>query len=93
MLHASPAGRVMLAASATRSRVRRLRRAGVPHVRAGHLGRTPAIFGSVLAARARIAADTLGRVVASPSEVQAGIICAVIGAPFLVGLVRRMNVV
>ena len=39
-----------------------------------------------------VVADTLGRVVAAPSEVQAGIICAVVGAPFLVGLVRRMNV-
>ncbi|KGN40367.1 FecCD family ABC transporter permease [Knoellia aerolata] len=39
-----------------------------------------------------VVADTLGRVVAAPSEVQAGIICAVIGAPFLVGLVRRMDV-
>ncbi|WP_353952120.1 iron ABC transporter permease [Knoellia sp. S7-12] len=39
-----------------------------------------------------IVADTLGRIIAAPSEVQAGIVCAVIGAPFLVGLVRRMNV-
>ncbi|MDT0212337.1 iron ABC transporter permease [Rothia sp. ARF10] len=39
-----------------------------------------------------VVADTLGRVVAAPSEVQAGIVCAVVGAPFLVALVRRMNV-
>ncbi len=39
-----------------------------------------------------VVADTIGRVVAAPSEVQAGIVCAVVGAPFLVGLVRRMNV-
>ena len=39
-----------------------------------------------------VVADTLGRIVAAPSEVQAGIICAVVGVPFLVGLVRRMNV-
>ncbi|MFC7490340.1 MULTISPECIES: FecCD family ABC transporter permease [unclassified Knoellia] len=39
-----------------------------------------------------VAADTIGRVVAAPSEVQAGIVCAVVGAPFLVGLVRRMSV-
>ncbi|MEO7269048.1 MAG: iron chelate uptake ABC transporter family permease subunit [Knoellia sp.] len=39
-----------------------------------------------------VVADTIGRIVAAPSEVQAGIVCAVVGAPFLVGLVRRMNV-
>ncbi|PRY55653.1 iron complex transport system permease protein [Knoellia remsis] len=39
-----------------------------------------------------IAADTVGRLVAAPSEVQAGIVCAVVGAPFLVALVRRMHV-
>jgi iron complex transport system permease protein len=38
-----------------------------------------------------VIADTIGRVVAAPSEVQAGIVCAVVGAPFLVALVRRMN--
>ncbi|MFC7485242.1 FecCD family ABC transporter permease [Knoellia sp. CPCC 206453] len=39
-----------------------------------------------------VVADTIGRVVAAPSEVQAGIVCAVVGAPFLIALVRRMNV-
>jgi len=36
-----------------------------------------------------LAADTMGRLVAPPSEVQAGIMTAVIGVPFFVGLVRR----
>jgi iron complex transport system permease protein len=34
----------------------------------------------------------LGRVVARPGEVQAGIITAVVGVPFLVLLVRRRGV-
>ena len=36
-----------------------------------------------------LAADTLGRLVAQPSEVQAGIMTAVLGVPFFVLLVRR----
>jgi iron complex transport system permease protein len=36
-----------------------------------------------------LAADVLGRVVAVPSEVQTGIVAAVVGAPVFVGLVRR----
>jgi iron complex transport system permease protein len=36
-----------------------------------------------------LAADTFGRLVAQPSEVQAGIMTAVIGVPFFIVLVRR----
>ena len=36
-----------------------------------------------------LAADTVGRLVAPPSEVQAGIMTAVLGVPFFVVLVRR----
>jgi iron complex transport system permease protein len=36
-----------------------------------------------------LAADTVGRLVAQPSEVQAGIMTAVIGVPFFIVLVRR----
>ena len=36
-----------------------------------------------------LAADTIGRLVAQPSEVQAGIMTAVVGVPFFVVLVRR----
>ena len=38
-----------------------------------------------------VLADVVGRIVASPSEVQAGIVCAVIGAPVLVAVVRRVR--
>jgi iron complex transport system permease protein len=38
-----------------------------------------------------VLADILGRIVARPSEVQAGIICAVLGAPVLVAVVRRVK--
>ncbi|MFL6168728.1 MAG: FecCD family ABC transporter permease [Ornithinibacter sp.] len=36
-----------------------------------------------------VLADVVGRLVAAPSEVQAGIICAVLGAPVLVAVARR----
>ena len=35
-----------------------------------------------------LTADVLGRIVARPGEVQVGIITAIVGAPFLVHLVR-----
>ena len=38
-----------------------------------------------------VLADIIGRLVARPSEVQAGIICAVLGAPVLVAVVRRVK--
>lgn len=38
-----------------------------------------------------VLADTIGRLVAQPSEVQAGIVCAVIGAPVLLAVVRRVR--
>jgi iron complex transport system permease protein len=40
-----------------------------------------------------LGADVLGRVVAVPSEVQAGIVAALVGAPLFVWLVRRRRVV
>ncbi|MFJ3967677.1 FecCD family ABC transporter permease [Streptomyces parvus] len=42
-----------------------------------------------LAAALLLGADILGRVIARPVEVQAGIIVAFIGAPFFIALVRR----
>lgn len=36
-----------------------------------------------------LAADVIGRVIARPSEIQVGIVTAVIGAPVLIALVRR----
>lgn len=67
----------------------------VPHVVRALVGpdHRRILLGSLFAGPVLVVvADTIGRIVAAPSEVQAGIICAVIGAPFLVGLVRRMNV-
>ncbi|WP_245177038.1 iron ABC transporter permease [Geodermatophilus sp. DF01_2] len=43
-----------------------------------------AIYGAVLL----LVADVLGRIVARPSEIEVGIMTAIIGAPFLVHLVR-----
>ncbi|MFC0219979.1 iron complex transport system permease protein [Pseudochelatococcus lubricantis] len=44
-----------------------------------------ALFAAVLL----LGADILGRVIAAPSEVAAGIIAALIGGPFLIAVVRR----
>lgn len=67
----------------------------VPHVARSLVGAThrwllpySAVLGAVLV----VAADTLGRVIARPGEVQAGIITALLGAPFFVFLVRRQRV-
>lgn len=47
-----------------------------------------ALLGAVLL----LAGDVIGRVVASPAEVQVGIVTAVVGAPFLIALVHRRRV-
>lgn len=47
---------------------------------------------AILGAALIVAADTLGRVVLPPTEVQVGIMTAVLGAPFFVLLVRRGKV-
>jgi iron complex transport system permease protein len=39
-----------------------------------------------------LTADILGRIVARPSEIQVGIITALLGAPFLIGLARQRKV-
>jgi iron complex transport system permease protein len=44
-----------------------------------------AVWGPILL----LGADVLGRVVARPSEIQVGVVTALVGAPFLVHLVRR----
>lgn len=43
----------------------------------------------VLGAVLLLAADVVGRVVVRPGELQVGIVTALVGAPFLVVLVRR----
>ena len=64
----------------------------VPHLARGLVGPVhrwllplSAVLGSVLL----IASDVIGRIIARPAEVQAGIAAAVVGVPFLVALVRR----
>lgn len=49
-------------------------------------------FSAVLGAALLTAADVLGRVVARPSEVDVGILTALIGAPFFIYIVRRQKV-
>lgn len=39
-----------------------------------------------------LSSDIIGRVIARPSEVQVGIVTAIVGAPFLIHLVRRRTV-
>ncbi|XVU22631.1 FecCD family ABC transporter permease [Actinoplanes sp. CA-054009] len=46
-------------------------------------------YAAVLAPIVLLAADVLGRVVAAPRELQAGIVTAIAGAPFFIALVRR----
>lgn len=44
---------------------------------------------AVLAPCLRLTADIAGRLVARPTEIQAGILVAFIGGPFFIALVRR----
>lgn len=44
---------------------------------------------AVLGATVLVTADVIGRVVAPPAELEAGIVAAVVGAPVLIALVRR----
>lgn len=46
-------------------------------------------YGALLGPTLLLAADILGRVLARPSELQVGIVTAVVGAPFLIHLARR----
>ncbi|MGY1836055.1 iron chelate uptake ABC transporter family permease subunit [Blastococcus sp. SYSU DS0510] len=68
----------------------------VPHVARALIG--PAHgwllpLSAMVGAALLLAADAVGRVVASPAELQVGIVTAVVGAPFLIALVRRRRVV
>jgi len=46
----------------------------------------------VLGPASLLAADTLARVVVAPQEIQAGIVCALIGGPLFVAIVHRRGV-
>ncbi|MDP3951506.1 iron ABC transporter permease [Microbacterium sp.] len=49
-------------------------------------------FSAVAGAGLVVAADILGRIVARPSEIDVGIITAIIGAPVFIAIVRRQKV-
>ncbi|WP_291042304.1 iron ABC transporter permease [Herbiconiux sp.] len=64
----------------------------VPHVARRLVGadfRWIAAYSLPLGAILLVLADTLGRLIAQPAELEAGIVVAVIGAPVLIALVRR----
>ena len=48
-------------------------------------------FSALVGAGLLTAADVVGRIVARPSEIDVGIITALIGAPFFVYIVRRQK--
>ncbi|MBT0566173.1 iron ABC transporter permease [Williamsia sp. CHRR-6] len=50
-------------------------------------------YSAIIGAIVLLCADIAGRIVARPGEIQAGIMLAVIGAPFLIALVRRRHLV
>ncbi|QIZ35581.1 iron ABC transporter permease [Saccharopolyspora sp. ASAGF58] len=50
-------------------------------------------FAGLLGASLVLLADVLGRIVARPSEVQVGVMLAMVGAPFFIALVRRRKLV
>ena len=47
---------------------------------------------ALVGAAALLVADTLGRVIAPPAEIEVGIVIAMLGAPLLIGLVRSARV-
>ena len=49
-------------------------------------------FSALVGSSLLLAADVIGRVVARPTEIEVGVITAVIGAPFFIWLVRRQRV-
>jgi iron complex transport system permease protein len=48
---------------------------------------------ALLGASMLVGSDVVGRVVVRPAELQVGIVTALVGAPFLIALVRRRRVV
>ncbi len=50
-------------------------------------------FSALLGSSLVLLADVLGRVVARPSEIQVGVMLAMVGAPFFIALVRRRKLV
>lgn len=73
------------ASSASSSRTPRRLLVGVDH-------RWLLPLSTVLGAILLTAADVVGRIVARPSEIDVGIVTALIGAPFFIYIVRRQKV-
>ncbi|MCS5736130.1 FecCD family ABC transporter permease [Herbiconiux daphne] len=68
----------------------------VPHVARRFVGadyRWILLYSLPLGAILLVLADTVGRLIAAPSELEAGIVVAIIGAPVLIVLVRRNRAV
>ncbi|MEU7475197.1 iron ABC transporter permease [Lentzea sp. NPDC042327] len=68
----------------------------VPHIARAFTGpdyRWILPFSAVLGAVLVLVADVVGRVVARPSEVEVGVVLALLGAPFFIFLVRRKRLV
>ena len=89
------AGAVLLAASAT-ALAGPIAFVGlvVPHLVRALVGvdhRRLLVLSAVLGPAFVVLADVVGRLVSRPSEVQAGIVCAVLGAPVLVLVIRRVR--
>jgi iron complex transport system permease protein len=64
----------------------------VPHAArllVGHSHRRQVVLAALLGPVVVLLADTLGRVVLAPREVQVGLVTAIVGAPVLIALVRR----
>lgn len=68
----------------------------VPHAARALVGPTHRwllLYSAVLGPTVLLVADVLGRVIARPLELQAGIVTALAGAPFFIALVRRRRLV
>ncbi|MBX0301342.1 iron chelate uptake ABC transporter family permease subunit [Cryobacterium sp. 1639] len=66
----------------------------VPHIARRFTGpdyRWILLYSAVLGPALLLAADVLGRVIAPPGEIEAGLIVAFLGAPMLIALVRRVK--
>jgi iron complex transport system permease protein len=64
----------------------------VPHVVRWFVGpdqRWIITYSALVAPVLVLVADVIGRVIARPGEVEVGIVTAIVGAPVLIGLVRR----
>jgi iron complex transport system permease protein len=66
----------------------------VPHIARRFTGpdyRWILVYSAVLGPALLLAADVLGRVIAQPGEIEAGLVVAFLGAPMLIALVRRVK--